>query len=291
MTILFPLNQVRKFPLGVSQELNHYEYALRDPRNDRVFYVGKGQGNRVFEHFGEAETQAGSPAHHQSRKVRRILDIWADDLDVQVFIVRYGMDEESLAFEVEAATIDAYGISANGAVDNEVSGHHSKLRGVIDLDGALGLAAQPVMPGKDYPKIFVFPVQKALDKTNDPYHATRTTWRVASQWQQETKGIAVGIVEGRSVGVFEIADWTVVPGTNDKLEFSAVRANGAAANGCAFNQITSELYGKNWLAVIGRAMGFWQRGNYLIIEVIQENGKPVFRFLRGSSSRGTTYLF
>jgi len=60
---------------------------------------------------------------------------------------------------------------------------------------------------------------------------------------------------------------------------------------CEFNRIASELYGKNWLAVIGRAMGFWQRGNYLIIEVIQENGKPAFRFLRGSSSHGDTYLF
>jgi uncharacterized protein len=291
MSFNFPCNQVRAFPPDVSKKLNHYVYGLCDPRNSRVFYVGKGQGNRVFSHFEEAEKRAHLPAEQQSRKTRQILDVWADDLDVKIFIIRYGIDDEKIAFEVEAAAIDAYGISLNGEVDNEQSGHHSQSRGVIDLESALGLVADPVMPDDAYPKIFLFPVQKALDKTGDPYQATRTTWRVASRWRQEPRGIAIGIAAGKSIGVFEIDNWSEVPGTDGKVEFCAIPSSGTLGQTCAFNRIGSPLYGKNWLTVISHAMGFWQRGNYLIIEIIRVNESLGFRFLRGSSSRGTTYLF
>lgn len=35
---------------GVSEQLKWYVYRLVDPRNGGTFYVGKGQGNRVFDH-------------------------------------------------------------------------------------------------------------------------------------------------------------------------------------------------------------------------------------------------
>ena len=38
------------FPDGVSEQLKWYVYRLVDPRNGGTFYVGKGQGNRVFDH-------------------------------------------------------------------------------------------------------------------------------------------------------------------------------------------------------------------------------------------------
>ena len=38
------------FPEEVSEKLKWYVYRLIDPRNGETFYVGKGRGNRVFEH-------------------------------------------------------------------------------------------------------------------------------------------------------------------------------------------------------------------------------------------------
>jgi hypothetical protein len=41
------------FPTEVSRRLKTYVYRLINPRNGETFYVGKGQGNRVFAHIRE----------------------------------------------------------------------------------------------------------------------------------------------------------------------------------------------------------------------------------------------
>lgn len=44
-----------KFTPEVESRLQYYVYALVDPRTDQIFYVGKGVGNRVFQHIAEAD--------------------------------------------------------------------------------------------------------------------------------------------------------------------------------------------------------------------------------------------
>ena len=44
-----------KFTEDMSRNLGHYVYRLIDPRNGRTFYIGKGQGNRVFAHVLAAD--------------------------------------------------------------------------------------------------------------------------------------------------------------------------------------------------------------------------------------------
>lgn len=60
-----------KIPYEASQALGFYVYALRDPRDGQVFYVGKGVGDRVFAHQREADDSA----EVQSAKLQRISHI------------------------------------------------------------------------------------------------------------------------------------------------------------------------------------------------------------------------
>ena len=39
-----------EFKQTVINRLNYYVYCLVDPRDNRIFYIGKGHGNRVFQH-------------------------------------------------------------------------------------------------------------------------------------------------------------------------------------------------------------------------------------------------
>ena len=42
-----------EFTPDMHHKLGHYVYRLIDPRDGSTFYVGRGQGNRVFEHIKE----------------------------------------------------------------------------------------------------------------------------------------------------------------------------------------------------------------------------------------------
>ena len=48
---MIPINE---FPRSVIEKLGFYVYLLIDPRTDKVFYVGKGTGNRIFAHITSA---------------------------------------------------------------------------------------------------------------------------------------------------------------------------------------------------------------------------------------------
>ena len=50
---------MKEFSELALQKLNengeYYVYGLIDPRNNKLFYIGKGTGNRVFQHVAESD--------------------------------------------------------------------------------------------------------------------------------------------------------------------------------------------------------------------------------------------
>ena len=114
------------FPPEVVEELKHYVYRLIDPRNGETFYVGKGQGNRVFAHANAALADSGESG--ADPKLERIHEIQGLGMRVQHVIHRHGMTQAA-ANDVEAALIDAY----PGLV-NRVAGTGSKDRGTRHVD-------------------------------------------------------------------------------------------------------------------------------------------------------------
>ena len=82
-------------------------------------------------------------------------------------------------------------------------------------------------------------------------------------WTEEKAAHAVAIVGGVSVGAYHIIKWNRLD--DGKWEFEGLPHN--------------ELEKLNWRTIIKPAMGYWQRGNYLIVEF---DGAGRFRIVRGS---------
>lgn len=111
MSDIFP--QPKSVDSTLSEALGHYVYLLIDPRNEEVFYVGKGVGGRCFEH---------DYAEEGARKAARFAEIKTAGLVVKVDIIRHGMATKEEALLVESAVIDVYGIEN---LTNKVKGHGS----------------------------------------------------------------------------------------------------------------------------------------------------------------------
>lgn len=88
------MNQIIKFPKPVIEKLGYYVYLLIDPKTNKVFYVGKGTGNRLFAHINAA---ISSPV--ESDKLAKIRSIQSKGLEVKHSIIRHGLTEKE-AFEV-----------------------------------------------------------------------------------------------------------------------------------------------------------------------------------------------
>ena len=80
--------------------LGYYVYRLVDPRDNKTFYVGKGCGNRVFNHvndelrFSNSVDENDSNESELSEKIQTIRDIRNANLKVKHFIHRFGLNEK-----------------------------------------------------------------------------------------------------------------------------------------------------------------------------------------------------
>lgn len=70
--------RMKEFKQSVIESLGHYVYCLVDPRDNRIFYIGEGCGNSVFNHAYDALND-----NLQSLKLDVIRDIISQDMEVK----------------------------------------------------------------------------------------------------------------------------------------------------------------------------------------------------------------
>lgn len=113
------------------EELGYYVYSLVDPRDNKIFYIGKGCGNRVFQHCNAAITDS-----EESLKLNLIRDIIASGNKVEHYILRHKLSEKE-AFQIESVLIDFLTYSkfnTENILTNIVSGHHQWDEGIKTVD-------------------------------------------------------------------------------------------------------------------------------------------------------------
>jgi len=97
--------RVKEFPVSVAEQIDHYVYLLLDPATGKPFYVGKGVGNRMFQH----EHEALNKPQTKSIKLQQIRRIASTGEAVEYRILRHGLTRAE-ATEVESAIIDYIGL-------------------------------------------------------------------------------------------------------------------------------------------------------------------------------------
>ena len=118
---------LQDFSPRTEEALQYYVYLLVDPRCNKIFYVGKGKGDRVFAHVRCTLT-----TEEESGKLSTIRDIKKAGMEVRYYIARHGLDENE-AFMVESVLIDLLtyrDFSSVANITNIQAGHHQFDRGI-----------------------------------------------------------------------------------------------------------------------------------------------------------------
>ena len=110
----------------MKEEHPYYVYALVDPRDDVIFYIGEGKGYRPEQHLIEAAL-----IKNQNEKVNKIREIWESNNEVKIIFLAKNFQSQQQALEIESILLiearnsqKAFGLSCN--LTNIAKGDYEK---------------------------------------------------------------------------------------------------------------------------------------------------------------------
>ncbi|QQS23310.1 hypothetical protein IPM19_01960 [bacterium] len=170
------MNTVQKLNQATIEKLKYYVYLLRDPRTKKIFYVGKGRGNRINNH--KPETLVANK--NTTEKLKIIRSILKSKRSPELLVLRHGLTEIE-ALEIESAVIDLLSYDKKLNLTNLVKGHGSNDRGIMTLqDINLKYQAEPIKKFEHNAVLITINQLFRNCKTpEDLYNATRSSWRIS----------------------------------------------------------------------------------------------------------------
>lgn len=169
----------QKFTNRACDELSYYVYCLVDPTDNKVFYVGKGKNNRVFNHIENVEDQTENDTDQlidEGEKNKRIKEIGAQN--VKHFILRHGLTEDQ-ALQLESTLIDfLMDERVNGGtkhLTNLVHGHHHYDKGIKTPEEINAQYPEKDFRPKEEDKIIIVLLNSLKDNDNI-YDRARGDW-------------------------------------------------------------------------------------------------------------------
>lgn len=190
----------KSFKQSVIEALKCYVYVLVDPRDNCIFYVGKGTGNRVYQH-----AQAAIADALKSLKLSTIREIKGLGLEVKYYIIRHNLTKEE-AYLVESSIIDLLtypSFNKENILTNIVSGHHQWNEGIkTDEEINIMYDCYKIKPKEGDHLLLVSLNQSYVhDKScgiyqrASDYESARKYWKIAA-WKAEKVDYILGIYKG-----------------------------------------------------------------------------------------------
>lgn len=216
---------IKQFSEMALRQLNgFYVYALIDPRNNQIFYIGKGIDNRVFSH----EAESGKSPKSEKAKLQRIQQIEGAGYDVKRLIVNWGLTEAE-AFAAEATMINLMNFISPEILTNAVAGHHVHESLTVE-DFELLYGAEHLRPEDIRHNILCIKINQRYHRDMTPkemYDAVRGIWR-ASMSTIKSKRIeyVFGVYNQLIVAVYKPGEWHYVHERIDAPHIEELDADG-----------------------------------------------------------------
>lgn len=200
------VTHINSFSEKALKALNgYYVYALADPRDNKIFYVGKGTDNRVFSH--EIESQKSQRS--EKNKLKKIREIEYSGFYVKRLIVNYGLTERE-AYIAEATLINILNFMPEINLTNEASGHHVHECLTAEefelLHGAVHLKIEDIKHS-----ILIIKINKLYRRgmsSDELYDTVRGFWAASLNSIKKRKVEYVfGVYNGLIVAVYKPDEW------------------------------------------------------------------------------------
>lgn len=194
-------------PSGESDSKHkYYVYALIDPKDNKIFYIGKGCDDRVFAHEKEAKRYSKLEEEIERQKIDRINKIKEAGHDVIRIIIHYGLTGEQ-AHMAEAALISAFQ-QQGYALTNLVAGYGGvEAITVEEFDRVHG--AEVLSPNDIKHRIMVIKINKLYNRNmskKELYDAVRGIWK-ANINRARSVDYVFGVYHSLVVAVYKPTQW------------------------------------------------------------------------------------
>ena len=217
----------KSFKQSVIEGLKCYVYVLVDPRNNCIFYVGKGSGNRVYQH-----AQAALVEDSPSLKLSTIREIKGLGLDVKYYIIRHNLSEQE-AYLVESSIIDLLTYPAfnkGNILTNIVSGHHQWNEGIKTDEEIKILYDCPKIVPRPEDRLLLVSLNKSYQQSKatgvyrraNDYESVRKYWQLSSDKANKVTHI-LGIYRGIVRIVIDVKDKFLCSKADDGTVFKNPR--------------------------------------------------------------------
>ena len=184
---------MNKFSTKAKEILKYYVYTLRDPRTGEVFYVGKGNEDRIFHH--------GKKLKEDKLKDKKIKEIMMSNHKVIREILHYGLEEKE-ALAAEASFINFFG---KDNLTNIVSGHHTTQKySVKEFEETF--AAEKVKVTHNILVCKINNEWKPGMSENELYDITRGNWK-ASLEKAKSVDYVFGVYRGVVKSIYKALEW------------------------------------------------------------------------------------